>query len=53
MNIENLSEISSTLDKSDKIGIDQVKGELVKKGINAESIDKLLFFFKYRWIKSV
>tara|TARA_B100001939_G_scaffold8587_1_gene7817 strand:+ start:1487 stop:2863 length:1377 start_codon:yes stop_codon:yes gene_type:complete len=44
MNIENLSEISSTLDKSDKIGIDQVKGELVKKGINAESIDKLLFF---------
>ena len=44
MNIENLSEISSTLDKSDKIGIDQVKGELVKKGIDAESIDKLLFF---------
>ena len=44
MNISSLSEISSTLDKSDKIGIDGVVDELAKKGINAESIDKLLFF---------
>ena len=44
MNIDSLSEISSILDKSDKIGIDGVVKELTKKGINNESIDKLLFF---------
>ena len=44
MNLESLSEISSTLDKSDKIGIDGVVYELSKKGIKTESIDKLIFF---------
>ncbi len=44
MNLESLSEISSTLDKSDKIGIDGVVDELSKKGIKTESIDKLIFF---------
>jgi len=44
MKINSLSEISSTLDKSDKIGIDGVLDELVKKGIDNESIDKLIFF---------
>ena len=44
MNINSLSEISSTLDKSDKIGIDGVLDELSKKGIDNESIDKLMFF---------
>ena len=44
MKINSLSKISSTLDKSDKIGIDGVLDELVKKGIDNESIDKLIFF---------
>jgi histidyl-tRNA synthetase len=44
MKINSLSEISSTLDKSDKIGIDGVLDELAKKGIDNESIDKLMFF---------
>ena len=44
MNLKSLSEISSTLDKSDKIGIDGVVDELSKKGIDNESIDKLMFF---------
>ena len=44
MKINSLSEISSTLDKSDKIGIDGVVDELAKKGIDNESIDKLMFF---------
>jgi len=44
MKINSLSEISSTLDKSDKIGIDGVVEELAKKGIDNESIDKLVFF---------
>ena len=44
MKINSLSEISSTLDKSDKIGIDGVLDELSKKGIDNESIDKLMFF---------
>ena len=44
MNLGSLSEISSTLDKSDKIGIDGVVEELAKKGISTESIDKLMFF---------
>ena len=44
MKINSLSEISSTLDKSDKIGIDGVVDELSKKGIDNESIDKLIFF---------
>ena len=44
MKINSLSEISSTLDKSDKIGIDGVVDELAKKGIENESIDKLMFF---------
>ena len=44
MNLESLSEISSTLDKSDKIGIDGVVDELSKKGMKTESIDKLIFF---------
>lgn len=44
MNLNSLSEISSILDKSDKIGINGVEDELVKKGISAESIDKLMFF---------
>ncbi len=44
MKIKSLSEISSTLDKSDKIGIDGVLDELAKKGIDNESIDKLMFF---------
>ena len=44
MKINSLSEISSTLDKSDKIGIDGVLEELAKKGIDNESIDKLMFF---------
>jgi len=42
--INSLSEISSTLDKSDKIGIDGVLDELAKKGIDNKSIDKLMFF---------
>jgi len=44
MNLESLSEISSTLDKADKIGIDGVVDELSKKGMKTESIDKLIFF---------
>ncbi len=44
MKINSLSEISLTLDKSDKIGIDGVVDELAKKGIDNESIDKLMFF---------
>ena len=47
MNLESLSEISSTLDKSDKIGIDGVVDELSKKGIKTESVDKLIFFLKF------
>ena len=48
MNLESLSEISSTLDKSDKIGIDGVVDELSKKGIKTESIDKLIFFLNIK-----
>ena len=48
MNLESLSEISSTLDKSDKIGIDGVVDELLKKGIKTESIDKLIFFLSIK-----
>ena len=48
MNLESLSEISSTLDKSDKIGIDGVVDELSKKGMKTESIDKLIFFLNIK-----
>ena len=48
MNLESLSEISSTLDKSDKIGIDGVVDELSKKGIKTQSIDKLIFFLNIK-----
>ena len=48
MNLESLSEISSTLDKSDKIGIDGVVDELSKKGIKTESIDKLIYFLNIK-----
>ena len=48
MNLENLIEISSTLDKSDKIGIDGVVDELSKKGMKTESIDKLIFFLNIK-----
>ena len=48
MNLESLSEISSTLDKSDKIGIDGVVDELLKKGIKTKSIDKLIFFLNIK-----
>ncbi len=48
MNLESLSEISSTLDKSDKIGIDGVVDELSKKGIKTESVDKLIFFLNIK-----
>ena len=48
MNLESLSEISSTLDKSDKIGIDGVVDELSKKGLKTESIDKLIFFLSIK-----
>jgi len=48
MNLESLSEISSTLDKSDKIGIDGVVDELSKKGLKTESIDKLIFFLNIK-----
>jgi len=48
MNLESLSEISSTLDKADKIGIDGVVDELSKKGMKAESIDKLIFFLNIK-----
>ena len=48
MNLKSLSEISSTLDKSDKIGIDGVVDELSKKGIKTESIDKLIFFLNIK-----
>ena len=48
MNLESLSEISSTLDKADKIGIDGVVDELSKKGIKTESIDKLIFFLNIK-----
>ena len=48
MNLKSLSEISSTLDKSDKIGIDGVVDELSKKGMKTESIDKLIFFLNIK-----
>ena len=48
MNLESLSEISSTLDKADKIGIDGVVDELSKKGMKTESIDKLIFFLNIK-----
>jgi len=48
MNLESLSEISSTLDKFDKIGIDGVVDELSKKGMKTESIDKLIFFLNIK-----
>ena len=48
MKINSLSEISSTLDKSDKIGIDGVVDELSKKGMKTESIDKLIFFLNIK-----
>ncbi len=48
MNLESLSEISSTLDKSDKIGINGVVDELSKKGMKTESIDKLIFFLNIK-----
>ena len=48
MNLESLSEISSTLDKADKIGIDGVVDELSKKGMQTESIDKLIFFLNIK-----
>ena len=48
MKINSLSEISSTLDKSDKIGIDGVVDELSKKGIKTQSIDKLIFFLNIK-----
>ena len=48
MKIKSLSEISSTLDKSDKIGIDGVVDELSKKGMKTESIDKLIFFLNIK-----
>ena len=48
MNLESLYEISSTLDKSDKIGIDGVVDELSKKGMKTESIDKLIFFLNIK-----
>ena len=44
MNLESLSEISTILDKTDKIGIDGVINEIKEKGIKPESVDKLLFF---------
>ncbi|MBL6654487.1 MAG: histidine--tRNA ligase [Flavobacteriaceae bacterium] len=48
MNLESLSEISSTLDKSDKIGIDGVVDELSKKGMKTKSIDKLIFLLNIK-----
>ena len=48
MKINSLSEISSTLDKSDKIGIDGVVDELSKKGMKTDSIDKLIFFLNIK-----
>ena len=44
MNLESLSEISTILDKTDKIGIDGVINEIKEKDIKPESVDKLLFF---------
>lgn len=38
---DNLTDFTITLDKLDKIGIEQVRNEWVSKGISGESIDKL------------
>jgi histidyl-tRNA synthetase len=39
---DNLSDFTVTLDKLDKIGIDQVKQEWISRGISGESIDCLI-----------
>jgi histidyl-tRNA synthetase len=42
---ENLTDFTVTLDKLDKIGIDQVKQEWISKGISRESIESLIPIF--------
>ena len=44
MNLDSVNEIASTLDKTDKIGVDGVINELKKKNISDTAIDQLNFF---------
>ncbi|MBT6546851.1 MAG: histidine--tRNA ligase [Cryomorphaceae bacterium] len=44
MNLDSVNQISSVLDKSDKIGVEGVKNELKKRNLPDSAIDQLIFF---------
>jgi histidyl-tRNA synthetase len=44
MNLDNVNQISSVLDKTDKIGVEGVINELKKRNLPDNAIDQLIFF---------